>query len=115
MLGRVDRRGIDLERESAAIDAVDRGLGNDLDQMIVAKPVGDEIGDGGDLEPVTLGEGDEVGQPRHGAVVVHDLADHAGGIKSGKPRDVDGGLGMSGADKHAAILGDQREDVARAS
>ena len=66
-----------------------------------------------DLQPVALGEGDQVGQPRHGAVVVHDLADHAGGIEPGKPRDIDGRLGMAGADQHAAVLGDQREDVAR--
>ena len=112
MLGGIDRRRIDFEREGAAIDAFDRGLGNDLDEVIVAQPIGDEIGDGGDLEPVTLGEGDEVRQARHGAVVVHDLADHAGRIKSGKTRDVDGGLGMAGADQHAAVLGDQREDVA---
>ena len=52
MLGGVDRGRIDFKREGAAIDAVDSGLGNDLDQMIVAKAVGDEIGDGGDLEPV---------------------------------------------------------------
>ena len=65
------------------------------------------------LSPWRLREGDEIWQPRHGAVVVHDLADHAGGIEPGEPRDIDGGLGMPGADEHAAILGDQRKDVAR--
>ncbi len=81
--------------------------------MVVAQPVGDQIGDGGDLETVTLGEGDEVGQPRHGAVVVHDLADHAGGIESGKTRKIDGRLGMAGAHQHAAFLGHQWKHVAR--
>jgi hypothetical protein len=34
------------------------------------------------------------------------------GIEPGEAGDVDGGLGMAGADQHAAILGDEREDVA---
>ena len=66
-----------------------------------------------DLEPVELREGDEVGQPRHRAVFVHDLADHAGRVEPGQARDVDRGLGMAGAHQHAALAGDQREDVAR--
>ena len=35
-----------------------------------------------------------------------------GGIQPGEPRDVDRGLGMAGADQHAARARDQREDVA---
>ena len=34
------------------------------------------------------------------------------GIEPGEPRDVDRGLGMAGADQHAARTRDQREDVA---
>ena len=34
------------------------------------------------------------------------------GIEPGEPRDVDRGLGMAGADQHAAGPRDQREDVA---
>ena len=59
-----------------------------------------------------LRKGEQIGQPRHGAVVVHDFADDAGRIESGKAREIDGSLGVAGADQHAAILGDQREDVA---
>ena len=65
------------------------------------------------FSPWRCGEGDQVGQPRHGAVVVHDLADDAGRIKPGKAREIDGRLGMAGADQHAAVLGDQREHMAR--
>ena len=36
------------------------------------------------------------------------------GIEPGEPGDVDRRLGMAGADQHAAVAGDQREDVARA-
>ena len=46
MLGRVDGGGIDLEVERAAKGALDLGLGDDLDEMIVAQPVGDQVGDG---------------------------------------------------------------------
>ena len=65
-----------------------------------------------DLQPVALGEGDQVGQPRHGAVVVHDLADHARGVEPGEAREIDRRLGVAGAHQHAAVLGDQRKHVA---
>ena len=52
MLGVVDGVGIDLEVERAAIAALDLGLGDDLDEMVVAAAIGDQIGDGADLEPV---------------------------------------------------------------
>jgi hypothetical protein len=57
MLCGVDRCRIDIQRKGASIGAVDARLGNDSDEVIVTEPVGDEIGDGGDLEPVTLGKG----------------------------------------------------------
>ncbi len=62
--------------------------------------------------PWRLRKGDEIGQPRHGAVVVHDLADHAGRVEPGKTRHVHRRLGMAGAHQHAAFSGQQREDVA---
>ena len=46
------------------------------------------------------------------AVLGHDLADHAGRVEAGEPGDVDRRLGMAGADEHAAVARDQREDVA---
>src|SRR5262249_1480830 len=82
------------------------------DEWVVVWPVRDENGDGRDLEPVALCEGNKVWKPRHGAVVVHDLADDSGGIKPGKPRKIDGGLSVAGANEHAALLGDEREHMA---
>ena len=41
------------------------------------------------------------------AVLVHDLADHPRGVEAGEPGDVDGGLGVAGADQHAAVAGAQ--------
>ena len=65
------------------------------------------------LSPCVCGKADQVGQPRHGAVVFHDLADHAGGLAARKARDIDRRLGMAGAHQHAAVAGAQREDVTR--
>ena len=107
------RRGLEhVQIEVAAMCAVDRGLRHLLDDLVVAQPVADQVLDGADLEPVALGEGDEVGHARHGAVVVHDLADDAGGVEAGQPREIDAGFRMPGPHQHAALARDQREDVA---
>ena len=66
------------------------------------------------LRPCSRGERLEVGQPRHAAVVAHDLADDARGRETGEPREVDGALGLPGAHQHAAAPRAEREDVARA-
>ena len=44
----------------------------------------------------------ELGHPGHGAVVVHDFADHAGGIEPGDARQVDRRLGLARPHEHAA-------------
>ena len=46
----------------------------------------------------------EVGHARHRAVVVHDLADDAGGLQPGEAREIDRALGLPGAHEHAAAL-----------
>ena len=53
----------------------------------------------------------EVGDPGHGAVVVHDLAEHPGRVQAGHAGQVDGGLGVAGPLEHAALGVAQREDV----
>ena len=55
----------------------------------------------------------EVGDPRHRAVVVHDLADHAGRDQPGEAREIDRRLGLPDPLEHAAGLGLEREHVAR--
>ena len=57
-------------------------------------------------------EREQVGQPRHRAVVLHDLADHRRRRESREARQVAAGLGVPGAHQHAARLRHQREDVA---
>src|SRR3546814_11035982 len=80
--------------------------------MVIATAIGDEIADRADLEVMELGEGNEIVHPRHGAVVLHDLADHAGWIEPCQPGDIDRRLGMAGALQYAAITGDERNDKA---
>ena len=111
MLARLDRRLVDVQVEFAGAAVVDAGLGDGAHEMVVAQPVGDEILDGADLEAVPLREGDEVGHARHGAVVVHDLADDRRRIEPGEARQIDRRFRMAGADQHAALARDEREHV----
>ncbi len=74
----------------------------------------DQVGNGADLDAMQLGEGFQLRAAGHGAVVVHDLADHAAGIEAGHARQVACSLGVAGTGQHAAGLGHQREDVAGA-
>ena len=89
------------------------GAGRDsLDQMILLQAVGDEVADGPDLEAVRAREIHQVVEAGHGPVLAHDLADHSARVEAREPRDVDGGLGVAGANEHAAGPGDERKDVA---
>ena len=87
--------------------------GGAADELLVAPPVLDEVGHGDDPEAVAPRVRHEVGHARHGAVVVHDLADHRRRREAGETGEVDAGLGLSGALEHAAGPGHEREDVAR--
>ena len=84
-----------------------------LDELLVAAPVLDQVGDRDHLQPVRGAVLDQVGHARHRPVVVHDLADDAGRDQAREPREVDRRLGLAGALEHAAAAGAQREDVAR--
>ena len=82
-----------------------------LDEFLVPAPVLDQVGDRDHLEAVALAVADQVLDPRHRAVLVHDLADDARRREAREPRQVDGCLGLPGALEHAAGAGAQREDV----
>jgi hypothetical protein len=85
-------RGVELaarEREvHGAIDVIleadeaeraelrlDVGLADDLDGLLGAQPILDQIGDRADLELVAARELHEIVAPRHGAVVIENLHD----------------------------------------
>ena len=97
-----------------AIAGVDAGFAGADDVALVAEAVADEFGDGEDAQAVLAAERDEVGDARHLAVVAHDFADHAGGSEAGHAGEVDGGLGLAGADEDAAAAGAEGKDVAGA-
>ena len=76
---------VDDEAERAVLGR-ERSFGDTLDQRLGPAAMVDQIGDGADLEPVRLREHDEIGQARHRAVVLHDLADHRRRREPGKAR-----------------------------
>ncbi len=84
-----------------------------LDQFLARLPVGDQLRHRDVLELVLLGERLDLRPAHHGAVVVDEFADDADRLEVRQPAQIDRGLGMAGAHQHAAVLGDQREDVAR--
>ncbi len=118
----VDERHVVLAGQLVDIEvqlevAVVRGQVHDAvaphDPFARAAP-GDERGDRQDAQAVLVRERDQVRQAGHLAVVAHDLADDGDGLEAGKPRQVDGGLGVAGAAQDAAGDGLQREHVAGA-
>src|SRR5437773_12511561 len=62
---------------------------------------------------MTVAVRDEIRDARHRPVLLHDLAHDAGGNQSGKTREVDCGLRLTGTHEHAAVARTQREDVTR--
>ena len=107
----VDQRAV---ADGAELAELGRQLGRDdaLDQALGPAPVGDQVGDRDHLQAVLLAVRDQVADPGHRPVLVHDLADHAGRDQPGEAGEVDRGLGLAGALEHAAVLGLEREDVA---
>jgi hypothetical protein len=96
----------------AAVIALEAALAQPFDEVIIAHPVSDEIADRADLQVMLAREADEIVEAGHGAVLVHDLADHPRGVEASQPRDVDRRFGVAGAHQCAAITRHQREDVA---
>src|SRR5277367_4181244 len=78
-----------------AVARLDGALSGADDVALVAQAVTDKLGDGEDEQAVFAAEGDEVGDAGHGAVVAHDFADDAGGVETGEPREVNGGLSLA--------------------
>jgi hypothetical protein len=103
---------VDDGPELATLLGGKRRLRRPAHQRLVPEAVLDQIGDGHDLESVPSREGDEVRHPRHGAVVVHDLADHTGGLQARQPGQIHRSLRLTRAAEHPAVPSPKREDVA---
>jgi hypothetical protein len=84
-----------------------------LEQLLRAAAVLDQVGDRTDLEAVLACEHDEIRQPRHRPVVLHDLAQHRRCREAGKAHEIAACLGVAGARQHAARLRDERKDMPR--
>ncbi len=90
-----------------------RELCNAFDEFLGAQTIGDQILHGDQLEAVAIGVAAQSFEALHRAVVGHDLANHARGIKARKPRQIHGCLGLPGAHEDAAIARAQRKRVTR--
>ena len=80
----------------------------------MAHTVADEVGDGDEFEVVFAAKDGEIGEARHGAIVIHDFANDAAVGETGEAGEVDRSFSLTGANKHAALTGAEREDVAGA-
>ena len=76
--------------------------------------VADQVGHRDHLQVVADAEFHQLGHARHGAVVVHDFADDAGGREAGQAGQIHGGFGLAGAHQDAAFARAQGENVAGA-
>ena len=108
----VERRHIGIAGELADL-ARDLELGDAGHELFARLAIGDQIGDRNALQRVLLGEGGDLRAAHDRAVVVDQLADRRHRLELGEPAEIDRRLGMARAHQHAAILGDQRKDVAR--
>ena len=112
MMNPVEMALVEVQFELAVI----RGHIDDfdaLDELFTLAAVGDEIGDAANLEFVLLGELQQIRQPGHGAIGIHDFDEHTGFAKSGETGQIRGGFRVACAAQHTAGLGDQRIDVTR--
>ena len=85
------------------------------DEGLVGDAVGDEVFDGDDFHAVFLCHFLELRHACHGAVVVDDFDEGACGLQACEAGQVDGGLGVAGADEDAAVAGAQGVDMAGAA
>jgi len=85
------------------------------DEALGFHSVANEVGYRNHLQVMAGTEFAELRHPRHGAVVVHDFADDAGGGQPGETGKVHGRLRLAGAHQHAAFPGAQGERHGRAA
>ncbi len=88
-----------------AVDGADEGDGFEVapagaqaafgaafEEMLGAMTVADQAGHRDHEHSVLFAEFDQIGHARHGAVFIHDFADHAAGFEAGETREVDSGF-----------------------
>jgi len=91
------------DRGELAVGGREAHRGGSLHQLLVAAAVLDQVGDRDHLQPVPLAVRDQIVDAGHRPVLVHDLADNAGGDQPGEAGEIDGRLGLAGALEDAAV------------
>ena len=81
-------------------------------QLFGAAAMRDQIRNGAKLQPMMLREGHQIRHARHGAVIIHDLADHTGGIEPRKTREIHCRFRMPRAHQRATFARHQRKHMA---
>ena len=108
----VQLRAVEIQIEIAVFSRHLHHL-HSLDQFFPGATVFDQRLNGADLQAVLVREIDQFGQPRHRAVIAHDLADHADGPAAAQFHQVHRRFRVAGALQHAAGLGAQGKDMPR--
>ena len=108
----VQLRAVEIQIEIAVFSRHLHHL-HSLDQFFPGATVFDQGLNGADLQAVLVCEIDQFGQPRHRAVIAHDLADHADGPAAAQFHQVHRRFRVAGALQHAARLGAQGKDMPR--
>src|SRR5690349_3479754 len=85
-----------------------------LDELLPLHAELDEVLDGDDLQPQRCRERQKFRHPSHRPVLVHDLADDAGGPEAGEPAEIDDRFGMTRAAQHPALHGAERKHMSGA-
>ena len=101
------------DQAEVAMRRAQRPLGHLLDQGFILVAIMDQVGNRADFQIVFAGEFEQIGQARHAAVILHDLADDRGRRQAGQRGQVAAGFGMACAHQHAALLRFQRKNMAR--
>src|SRR5579871_833727 len=84
-----------------------------LDEVLMLQPITNQAGNRNHLHAVTRTEIGKLRNASHGAVGIHDFADHAARLETGHARQIDRGFGLSRPYEHAAFSSAQRKYVAR--
>ena len=104
--GQVHVSGVGLLKGMGLKHTVGRvqGAATDFaDQCLRFAAVFDQVGDGANFQAMLGCKQLQIGQAGHGAVVLHDFANHAAGVATGHAGQVASGFGVARAHQHAAI------------
>lgn len=110
---------VDLRAEEVRVEQTvvrlegNRPFDHGLHELLVLASILDQVRDGADLEVVLGSEDLELGHPRHGPVVVHDLADDADRGAARQLGEIHDPLGLTAAHEHPAFPCPEGEDVPR--